>query len=321
MKSRLLKSAVGLALLGLVAGGIGAQASPSDGAYFAMKNAPRLSSKDTVTGALELTHPIQVVVTLKLRNEAQLDAFLATPGHGVLNSEQFMAQYSPTRVQAQAVANFLMNQGFRNVTIAPNRLQVTADGTTREAQNAFQTRMLHVRTHDGRDAFANADNVKIPTEISGQVEAVLGLQTVHIGHTFAQVVMTDGLHTDAVTGHNPTNFASIYTDSSHGHRFRGAGRHRRRRQHDQRAEGSRQLHLRQRAAHGHHPNGEYRWDQHRHQRRRGMGPGQPGHRGHNGWRAEDHLLRHPVAVGRQHDGGLQRYRDGQRCEGHQRVHR
>jgi pseudomonalisin len=214
MKSRLLKSAVGLALLGLVASGVGAQASPSDGAYFAMKNAPRLSSKDTVTGALELTHPIQVVVTLKLRNEAQLDAFLATPGHGVLTSEQFMAQYSPTRAQAQAVANFLMNQGFRNVTIAPNRLQVTADGSTREAQNAFQTRMLHVRTHDGRDAFANADNVKIPTEISGQVQAVLGLQTVHIGHTFAQVLKTDGLHTDAVTGHDPTNFASIYTDSS-----------------------------------------------------------------------------------------------------------
>ena len=216
MKSSLLKSAIGLALLGLAAGSVFAQSEGTS--YATVKNATRLSTKDTVTGALEITHPIHVEITLKLRNEAQLDKFLAQPGHPVLSSGQFLAQYSPTQAQAQAAANFLMNSGFRNVTIAPNRLQVSGDGTTREVQDAFQTRMVHVRTHDGRDAFANSDNVKIPAEIEGSVQAVLGLQTVHQFQTFVMRANLQPVHTEATTGtavgHNPTNFPLIYTDSS-----------------------------------------------------------------------------------------------------------
>jgi subtilase family serine protease len=52
--------------------------------------------------------------------------------------------------------------------------------------------------------------------MQNSVQAVLGLQTVHQGHTFAQFAHTQALHTDATgtaVGHNPTNFPLIYGDS------------------------------------------------------------------------------------------------------------
>jgi hypothetical protein len=45
------------------------------------------------------------------------------------------------------------------------------------------------------------------------VLSVLGLQNVHVMHTFARPIKTDGAHTQAVTGHYPTEFASIYGGS------------------------------------------------------------------------------------------------------------
>ena len=214
MNRSLLKIAIGTALFGLAVGSAVA-ASGANTAFVGMKNMPRLSTADRVTGALPSTQPIHVEVALKLRNEAQLDAFLADPNHKVLSSEEFSQMYSPTAAQAREVADYLIAAGFRNVTIAPNRLLVSADGTPKEAKKAFQVSMVHVKTEEGRDAFANSSDAKIPASMQDKVQAVLGLQTVHQGHTFLQMAQTDsGGHTLSITGQHPTNFPPVYTDSS-----------------------------------------------------------------------------------------------------------
>jgi subtilase family serine protease len=214
MKNSLLKTAVGLALFGLAGAAL---AQPGD-AYTTLRPATELRGDEMPAGALEATTLIHVEIALKLRNEAQLDAFLADPHHPLLTPEQFTERYSPSQEQAQMVANFLTRAGFKNVEISSNRLLVSADGRADMAQTAFQTKLVNVQTSDGRDAFANSSEVRVPVSMQGTVQAVLGLQTVHQGHTFAQYAHTQGMHTDATggtaAGHDPTNFPIIYSDSS-----------------------------------------------------------------------------------------------------------
>jgi len=191
-------------------------------AMVAIHPAVSLRSDDQVLGALPFSHPMHVVVTLKLRNEQQLDQYIAKPGFKPLTSEQFNAQYAPTAAQAQAVADYLTRAGFSNVHIAPNHALVEADGRADTAQAAFNTSFVHVKTHDGRDAFANNSPVHIPASLQGSVNAVLGMQNVHMAHVFAKRLNPNVVHgntvqpfaTGSAVGHAPSDFPSIYGASS-----------------------------------------------------------------------------------------------------------
>jgi subtilase family serine protease len=198
-------------LLGFSTGAALAQDSSS--AYVTMKPATRMHKGDTVGADLADSQQMHVVISLKLRNKSELDTLLATPGHRALTPAEFAARFSPTEAEAQRVARFLTRSGFSNVTISANRLLVSGYGSAGAAKHAFQTRLAHVHTHRGRDAFANTTALHIPGELQSSVLSVLGLQNVHVMHTFAHPLQTNGLGTQAVTGHNPTEFASIYGGS------------------------------------------------------------------------------------------------------------
>ena len=185
-------------------------------AMVSVKHATTLRKGDAVVGPLAFSQPMHIVVSLKLRNKAQLDAYLAKPGRKPLTPEQFKAKYAPTESQAKAVADYLTRAGFGKVTIAPNRLLVEGYGRADTAQAAFNTTFVHVHTHDGREAYANASDVKIPASLHGSVLEVLGVQNVHIAHTFAKRVSPSAVHTNAsgsAVAHNPTDFKSIYSAS------------------------------------------------------------------------------------------------------------
>ena len=170
-----------------------------------------LRTGDVVTGALPASHPIHIVVALKLRNADQLKQFVAAMNSQtarglraqVMPHSQLMTNHAPTASQAQRVAAFLQQNGFTNIVIAPNRMQVSADGTTATAQSAFLVSFAQVRTHDGRNAYANTGDVHVPASLQDAVLSVVGLQDVHRPHLAP-------LQTNAITGHNPTEFSSIY---------------------------------------------------------------------------------------------------------------
>ena len=199
----------------------GNMAAASSTAMVNLHPAVALRTGDQVVGPLAFSHPMHVVVTLKLRNEQQLDSYIAKPGFKPLTSEQFNAQYAPTAEQAQAVANYLSKAGFTNVKIAPNRAQVEADGRADTAQTAFGTSFVHVKTKEGRDAFANNSPVRIPASLQGTVNAVLGMQNVHISHVFAKRLNPNVVHGNnlqpmagTAVGHQPSDFRTIYGASS-----------------------------------------------------------------------------------------------------------
>src|SRR6185437_9254403 len=185
-----------------------AAASAATATSPALARPTRLGQGDVVSGALALSQPMHIVVGLKLQNKAELDAYIAKRGFKPLTGAQFVARYSPSVAQAQAVANYLKQQGFTNVKISPNRILVSGDASAANAQRAFQTNLVSVKTHDGRVAYANTTDAKVPASMQSFVNGVVGLQNVHIPHLFYREYT--GGSTNAVTGHQPTDFPSIY---------------------------------------------------------------------------------------------------------------
>ena len=180
--------------------------------FTTVRHATTLVAGDRVVGPLDVAHPMRVAVSLKLRNKAQLDAFVANPHHPNLTPAQFNELYAPTQAQAQQVADFLKQSGFSGVTIEPNRQLVTATGRADTAAAAFRTSLVSVHTHDGRNAYGTSSDVQIPASLQGIVNEVLGLQTVHTFHVLTPV------HPNATSGtasaHAPTDFATIYNAGS-----------------------------------------------------------------------------------------------------------
>lgn len=189
--------------------------------FTAIQHATLLRAGETVIGALAQTQPMHVVIALKLRNQAQLGTFLANPQHAALTPAQFTTMYSPTITQAQEVAAFMRQAGFTSITIAPNRLLVSGDAPASVVSVAFHTSFVQVLTRHGRHAFANNSDVLIPAALESTVNAVLGLQNVHLAHTadvryipsatsMPQPAQSGG----SLVGHDPTDFPIIYGDSS-----------------------------------------------------------------------------------------------------------
>lgn len=209
MKSYTFRLKALTAALALAAAGTSAMAADASPA---MARATRLAQEDFVAGPLALAQPMHIVIGLKLQNKAELDALISKPGFKPLTGEQFVARYSPSQAQAQAVADFLTRSGFSNVTIAPNRILVSGDAPAGNVQRAFQTSLVSVKTSDGRTAYANSSDATVPAALASFVNGVMGLQTVHIPHLLHRAV--DAGVTEAVTAHSPVEFPSIYGASS-----------------------------------------------------------------------------------------------------------
>ena len=188
-------------------------------AQVAIAHAPRLHAGESIVGPLAASQPMHIEVALKLRNQAQLHSFIQAArspslliAQRAMSTQQFVANHSPTQDQADAVADYLRQAGFTNVHIASNRLLVSADGTADVATAAFGTPFAKVRDRQGRAAFMNTGDVRIPASLRSSVLSVIGLQDVHRPHTFVKL-RTSALSPQSVTGHNPVDFSAIYGGS------------------------------------------------------------------------------------------------------------
>jgi xanthomonalisin len=209
LRTRLLVAAVAGAL---GCAGFASAAVPAGGQFAVLTKATQLGRGDVVHGAMPITKPVHVTLALKLRNDAQLKSFIANakqPGtpaaQRVMSRSTLAANHLPTTAQAQAVAAYLKQAGFDHVKIHAGNMLVSGDASAATVQSAFKTTLVNVRTHDGRNAFANNSPIKIPAALRDSVQAVLGLQTVHKAHILAQPHATVG-----IGGHFPTEFADIY---------------------------------------------------------------------------------------------------------------
>jgi subtilase family serine protease len=169
LRTRLLVAAVAGAL---GCAGLASAAVPVGGKFSVLTKATQLNRGDVVHGAVSISRPVHVTLALKLRNDAQLESFLTrakqpgTPAsQRVMSRSTLAANHLPTAAQAQAVASYLKNAGFTNVKIHSGNMLVSGDASAAIVQSAFQTTLVNVRTHDGRNAFANNSPIKIPAAL------------------------------------------------------------------------------------------------------------------------------------------------------------
>jgi pseudomonalisin/xanthomonalisin len=173
------------------------------------------STGDALAPAEEVApgEAMHVVVTLKLRNRADLDARVARIRAGsrgdIIGSAQAAQLYLPTPAQVKAVVDHLTQAGFRNIEVASNRLVISADGSAANATQAFHTTLRHFGSGADR-RFANVTAAQVPAHLGSIVLAVHGLQNAAGFHTMAHPLAGKA----ASAGHSPTDFPLIYDASS-----------------------------------------------------------------------------------------------------------
>lgn len=145
-----------------------------------------LSKLASVTdiGPLPSSRPLTIRVGLQLQNKAALLKFISSvsspssPQFGkFLTPQQFAASYAPSNTQVAQVVTYLQNAGFSNITIEPNHLLISADGTAAQAAAAFNTSFEQFYQFN-KTVFANLSPAQVPAALGGIVSAVLGLNSV-----------------------------------------------------------------------------------------------------------------------------------------------
>ncbi|GDY33820.1 S53 family peptidase [Gandjariella thermophila] len=202
----------------LIAGGVAAGAQPQAPLVpLAASVAPGLDLA-TRTGPESTVRPMSVAVSLKLRNQSELDALLgritdpasADYGH-YLTPEEFRDRFAPTAQQADVVAGYLRAHGLTASTSA-NRQVVDATGTVAQIEAAFGTTLS--RWHDraaNRDFTANDTAVSLPGDVAGLVAGVAGLNDHYPRHHSHVRPNAPRVGSGPAGGYTPTELRGAYT--------------------------------------------------------------------------------------------------------------
>ncbi len=126
----------------------------------------------TSLGALDPNTTMTVRVALQAHNASDLAKAVAS-GQRFTDS-QLLSQYAPTSDEVSQVTSYLQSQGFTNISVSPNHLLVSADGTAAQAQKAFNTSLTSFSL-SGKNVFANTTPALVPQSLGSIVLAVLGL--------------------------------------------------------------------------------------------------------------------------------------------------
>jgi pseudomonalisin len=167
-------------------------------------------------GPAAVDQPVTVRVALKLQNQAALTTYVQninTPGNALygqsLTPAQFAATYAPSAAQVSAVVSYLEGAGFTNVTVEPNNLIVSADGTVAQASAAFNT-PIESYSQFGGTVFGNTAPAQVPASLSATVGAVLGLN--NIGQMKSTLVTQASLSAPQyLVSYDPQQFWQIYS--------------------------------------------------------------------------------------------------------------
>jgi len=161
---------------------------------------------------------IDLIAVLSLRNTSQLTQLEAdlqnrhSPRyHQWLTTNQFAAQFGPTKEQMAEVAGWLAQQGFTVTASVQRTRRVYFTGTVATIKQALGTSLVS----DGTNYLNTSDPV-VPAELASTIQAILGLSSLpHLPASDSRNSATrkrsigsqSGLFSDAVVGGIGPNFA------------------------------------------------------------------------------------------------------------------
>ncbi|MBR7829580.1 S8/S53 family peptidase [Actinospica sp. MGRD01-02] len=184
----------------------------------------------TRTGAVSSSQKVGLEISLNLRNQAGLDAFIkavsdprsASYKH-YLTVKQFVARYAPTQAQIDQVTSYLKSEGLSVGALTGNHLTIAASGTAAQVEKAFNVSIGTYKTST-QSFYANSAAPSLPASIASVVSGVAGLNTealhVSLAHkesTSAAVTSHAGTTMTPTTAREAYNLTTdITTDSYNG---------------------------------------------------------------------------------------------------------
>ncbi len=197
-------SLVWAAILFSACSGMPARAQSSTSKFGIAGNTPGLVKKATDQGPTDGRSSITLTVWLKLHNQSQLDHLVqqvyaknSSLYHKWLTQDEFNATYGPTLPEVNAVANFLMAQGFSVISVAENNLYVKVQGTVAQAEKTFHV-AIHNYGLNGATYFSNASDPWSSSSSGGLIAAVTGMDNYDYTPAYAVPVTADGTQAQMV---------------------------------------------------------------------------------------------------------------------------
>lgn len=191
-------------------------ATAAAGPAWVVTNTQAMSFRATNVHDAPAGRRMAISVALGLRDRAGLVRriqAISTPGSGVgiMTPLQVRARYSPSIAQAAGVRSYLLRSGFRHVTIAPDRLLVSAVGDVATVESAFDTHIADMRVA-GQRIYANTLPASVPRSLASTVTAVLGLSDFRM--SLPAIKATVAASSAAPAGITPMQLAGIYQASA-----------------------------------------------------------------------------------------------------------
>jgi hypothetical protein len=144
--------------------------------------APQLNKLgDSVVGAVSTSTRENGLVALRPRSQSAVTNFIAEVSdkssplyHHYLEPGQYADRFGPTAAEVAAVRDQLASDGLK-VSVSSNRLLVSFSGTAAQVESAFHTGLETVRLSQGGLGQATTAALRLPSTISHDVQAVIGL--------------------------------------------------------------------------------------------------------------------------------------------------
>lgn len=148
-------------------------------------NMPALPQGAVRLGPLAAGTRVHLDVTLKVRDQAALTAFLAGLSnrnspvfHQFLKAGQFGPRFGPTLATVAAVRAALRQDGLTPGQVTSNRLSIPVTASAAAVEHAFGVSLASYRLPGGRTGYANTTAPKLSGTVARYVSGVLGLNNV-----------------------------------------------------------------------------------------------------------------------------------------------
>jgi kumamolisin len=144
---------------------------------------PALTSAQ-VLGHEDSNRVLEIVVGLKMRNKAELDALIARQSdpnsldfRNFISPSDFARRFGPWSTDVDNVTQHLTANGLTVLEVTPNNLLVRARGTVAQVERAFGVTINRYR-FNGEDHFSNDRDPSVPAALQDTVQSIMGLNSI-----------------------------------------------------------------------------------------------------------------------------------------------
>ncbi len=146
--------------------------------------APAVPADAHTAGALATSTSVRVTVTLRSRDPSGLASFaeaVSTPGsqqyRDYITPAEFARRFGARPAAVRAVESSLRAHGLVPGPVSPNSLSIPVTATAGRLSQAFSTSFARVALAGGKTAVVNQEAPAVDPGIAGDVQAVIGLDT------------------------------------------------------------------------------------------------------------------------------------------------